>query len=233
MRKLIGIYAILIASCAHGAAVLWNGVRLTKNDLGNGNAEYVLGWSGWGCSIPGMSGTCSLQVRMSIIAFDNADRYCIASYDDDPTATGVTDNWLQARIGDVADASTTRNRTYYFNHCHLDHESGWQNRDIFSDPESDIYLMFAVGSTEDYNNNVADPNCLYGWVNLHVDRNGELGLLRSAIGLDGQSMVVGAIPEPSGGLLLFLGVAALSLRRSRIPLRSKSVWSLPIFRHGK
>ena len=215
MRKLTCIAAVMLALCAHGASVLWDGVHLTKFDHGNGDAEYVLGWSGAGHTTSGISGTCSLQVRMALVVFDNVNYYCITSYDDDPTATGVTANWLQARAGDIADASTTRNMKYYFNHCHLDHETGWQNRDIYSDAGSDFYLMFAVGSTDDYNNNILNPSCLYGWAHRGVEGNGDIELLGSAIGLEGQSMTVGAIPEPSSVVLLLVGCAVLVLRRKR------------------
>lgn len=222
MRKLIYIAVMAFSFCAQGSAVLWNGVELAKYDHGGGDADYVLWWNGSGTSTSGVSGSCSLQVMMTIVAFDNVDYCCISSYDYDQTATGVTANWLQANQGDIAEALTTRNRKYYFNHCHLDHETGWENRDIYSELDSDIYLIFAVGSTEDYNNNIPDPNCLYGWAHLEVNKNGELGLLESAIGLDGQSMIVGAIPEPSSGLLLILGLSLLSLRRKREEAKERS-----------
>ena len=222
MRKLICIVAVILVSCAHGASVLWDGLQLTKLDLSNGDAEYVLRWSGVGHTSSGISGACSLQVRMDLIAFDNVDYYCITSYDDDPTATGVTANWLQASAGDIADASTTRNKKYYFNHCHLDHETGWQNRDIYSGADSEFYLMFAVGSTDDYNNNIPNPNCLYGWAHLEIDGSGDIELLGSAIGLEGQSMIVGAIPEPSSAVLLLLGIAGLALRRRELSVREAS-----------
>ena len=213
MRKLIAIAAVFFLFLAHAATVLWNGVELDKLSLGNGGVDYVLHWCSVYTEIPGVVGYYDLQVRMTIAKSNNINTYRITSYDDDPTATGVTANWLQARAGDIADASTTRNLKYYFNHCHLDHETGWENLDIYSGADSDFYLKFAVGSTDDYNDNILDPECLYGWAHLGIDGNGGMELRGSAIGLEGQSMVVGAIPEPSSAWLLILGIAGLALRR--------------------
>ena len=52
-------------------------------------------------------------------------------------------------------------------------------------------------------------------------------LVNSAINLDGGPMIVGGgaweggIPEPSGGMLFLLGLAALGLRRSRLQPSSR------------
>lgn len=56
---------------------------------------------------------------------------------------------------------------------------------------------------------------VYGWVELSVDPDGNLIYHGSAVDLDGGAMYVGggAVPEPTGGLLLVAGLAALCLRR--------------------
>lgn len=55
---------------------------------------------------------------------------------------------------------------------------------------------------------------LYGWLEVAVNGT-ELSIVNSAIGLNGQSMVVGVIPEPSCTFLMLTGIAVLALRRQR------------------
>lgn len=59
------------------------------------------------------------------------------------------------------------------------------------------------------------PDTYYGWVSYTVDAQGNLTFIESAIGLNGQSMIVGVIPEPSCAALLLFGTIALALRRPR------------------
>ena len=94
-------------------------------------------------------------------------------------------------------------------------KSGWSNNPIIGELDSDLYLMFAMGDNDGHNNYISNPYCLYGWVHLNVDEQGRMNILSSVIGMEGQSMIVGAIPEPSAGVLLLLGLAALALRRRR------------------
>ena len=53
----------------------------------------------------------------------------------------------------------------------------------------------------------------YGWVHVSVDDSLEMTLIDEGVNLYGGPVVVGAIPEPSAWLLLFLGLAGLALRR--------------------
>ena len=217
MRRLMFIVAIITVSCANGADVLWNALQLTKFNFGNYEAdpEYSLGWHGSGSVASGITGTCSLEVYIILTSYE-ANVFRVTSEDHDDTVTSVTANWIQADSGERANATTTRNRQSYFNHCHLDHETGWENLEFTTEAGADFYLMFAVGSTKEYNDNIPNPNCLYGWALLEIDTNGELELKRSAIGLDGQEMIVGAIPEPSSALLVLFGCAGLALKRRRL-----------------
>ncbi len=210
MRKLITIILVTFIHHLYGATVEWNEVVLCK-DWGGVSGAYSMFWNKFSYS---PDRTYILQVDMSISIEGNY--FTLTSEDYDATATGVVDNWLKANKGDVADASTTRNKMLYFNHCHLDHQEGWANDPISGELGSDFYLIFAVGDLDDYNNNVPNPDCLYGWAHLNVDATGEVNLLGSAIGLDGQSMVVGAIPEPSSAMLLILGLCVLGLRRRAV-----------------
>ena len=53
----------------------------------------------------------------------------------------------------------------------------------------------------------------YGWVHVSVDDELNMTLLGEGINLYGGPVVVGAVPEPSAGLLLLFGLAGLALRR--------------------
>ena len=207
MHKLVFIVSMAVVPYTYSASVEWDCVSLYKF-AGTSN-EYSMRWS----KTVSLTSSFDLQVDMFLSVQDG--RFLIATADYNDSATGVVDNWLLAGNGDVADASTTRNQSTYFNHCHLDHQAEWRNAPVSGELGTDFYLMFAVGDLNDYNNNIPNPDCLYGWTHLSVDANGDMHLLGSAIGLDGQSMVVGGIPEPSSALLLLLGVAGLALRRKR------------------
>ncbi|MBP5321812.1 MAG: PEP-CTERM sorting domain-containing protein [Kiritimatiellae bacterium] len=131
----------------------------------------------------------------------------------DPGYTCLTfrGNWVTASPGDVAMESTTRHLPEYFMHCSADNEAEM----LSSTPltvkgiENDLYLMFATGSPE------VVPTYYYGWVQLTVTPD-EVKLVRSAINLDGDPIVVGTgnVPEPSSLLLLAAGGVILALKRA-------------------
>ena len=80
------------------------------------------------------------------------------------------------------------------------------------DENNRFYLAYAVQSA-------VDSTWCYGWVQLEVNGS-SLSMVHSAIDVDGDPIRVGymptSIPEPSGGVLFLLGVAALGLRRRRL-----------------
>ncbi len=120
-------------------------------------------------------------------------------------------NVLEATQGGLINETTTRHLDYsqYFVHSWIDDGSGGGTAEIHVQGGDDFYLAFVLG--DGY-----DRSYVYGWVNIGVEVNGNLTLLGSAADLAGGPMIVGgggAIPEPSSGLLLLLGWAALGLRR--------------------
>ena len=74
----------------------------------------------------------------------------------------------------------------------------------FQDPITGLYVDIARGA--DY----------YDWVGFVATGGGNVELLTSAIDFAGGPMIVGggsAVPEPSGVLLVLLGLSAIALRR--------------------
>lgn len=64
-----------------------------------------------------------------------------------------------------------------------------------------------------WDGNSSGANGYSGWMQL-TTKNGELSIANSFLNtVRGQSMVVGAIPEPTTTMLLLLGLAPLALRR--------------------
>ena len=75
-----------------------------------------------------------------------------------------------------------------------------------------LFLIFKCGWVDEHMN-IREP--VYGWVEYDIGVNGSLIYRHSAWDLDGGAMIVGggAIPEPSGGLLVLVGLLALILHR--------------------
>ena len=126
-------------------------------------------------------------------------------------------NWVKP-INDhaIADESTTRHLSEYIIHQFIDapaYEDSFSTSSFVVTAGDEFYLMFCVDT--DYPN----LEVIYGWVQLRMEDDGTISYLHSAYDLDGGPMVVGGgvweggIPEPSGGILFLLGLAALGLRR--------------------
>ena len=134
-------------------------------------------------------------------------------------------NWSAASAGDIVSESTTRHKDSYFYHSTLDdsppdscYGTDYTPYSIFVEPDSSFYLMFAHESPASAFG-LGPSEYVYGWIEVGVDSAGNLTLLDSAADLDGGPMIVGggaytgATPEPTAGVLLLLGAAALGLRR--------------------
>jgi len=103
-------------------------------------------------------------------------------------------------------------------------ESGRVQTPISVSGNKDIYLAFVsysvyLDTTAPTGYSIDKSNPYLGWVGLNVNR-GTVSLIGSYVDLDGNSIIAGqyasAIPEPTAGLLLLMGVAALALRRRRV-----------------
>ena len=144
--------------------------------------------------------------------------FTITTRDLEDTASGFIGNWLVADAEDVASEATTRHQGNYLNHAKIDGETGYTTYSLKGTAPQDYYLIFAVENLNDYNNKVPDPRYAYGWAHFSVNDDMSLSLHGSAMSLDGSPLVVGAIPEPTSGMLLILGFAGLALRRRQVTL---------------
>lgn len=114
--------------------------------------------------------------------------------------------WVEANAGDVVD------NDFMFS------DVGRLVFDVYYTDRSEIVEGYTVAAMKDstfYLALIVDDAIYYGWLAIDVDSNGVLHLAHSALSSE-PGIVVGAIPEPSSGVLLLLGVAGLALGRKRL-----------------
>ena len=113
--------------------------------------------------------------------------------------------WVEANAGDVVD------NNFMFS------DNGRLVFDVYYTDRSEIvgYSVAAMNDSTFYLALIVDDADYYGWLAIDVDSDGVLHLAHSALSSE-PGIVVGAIPEPSSGVLLLLGVAGLAMRRRRM-----------------
>ena len=131
--------------------------------------------------------------------------------------------WLEAYVGDLVDESTIFGHHDYWFYEMAKSQPAYASG-ILKEVElgKPYYLMFAIEDMEDawayrLEETTEPPALYYGWAEYMVDENGQFKILQSAIDFDGGPMIIvgGAIPEPTSGVLLLLGIAGLALRRRK------------------
>ena len=148
-----------------------------------------------------------------IVAETNTSRQGTAA----PISTYISGAWMTALAGDMVDYPTMLNQAeYFFNELHgtsfpyvetsVDIVEGCSRYFKFVLQDFDEAYAYLTGEA------TSIPSLYYGWMEYSYDQNG-FKILRSAIGLEGQVMFVGAIPEPTSGMLILFGLAALALKR--------------------
>ena len=194
----------LVCVTAHGATVVWDNLSCYGSEVlfSDINAQTGRPWS--------------LDVMYSC-TLASVDEYVLKGESANLLFAG---NWLSAANGDIVSETATRHLDHYFYSQFMDDagtgESYAYSADLIKVNSGEtFYLMFCVDM--DY----PSLEVIYGWVELYMNPDGTISYLHSAYDLDGGPMVVGGgawtggIPEPSGGILLLLGVAALGLRRGK------------------
>ena len=130
--------------------------------------------------------------------------------------------WAVATYGEVVDESMLLNRDALLK----DMVYGIENPNTRKTPVtvevgSLNYMQFIVQDVDqciEYieGHRAEHPDYFYGWMEYVVNQDGTVNVLVSALDIDGDRIVVGAIPEPSAGLLALLGFSLLALRRTRL-----------------
>ena len=117
--------------------------------------------------------------------------------------------WMQVAVGDLIDEAFVRSRDGYFYRRNLYGEEMLRSDyDIIFTGEEDVFLGVAVARNYD-----SPSDVLYGWAQFHLDTDGTVSMVTSALDIDGDGIRAGATPEPSSALLLLVGGALLVLKR--------------------
>ena len=116
--------------------------------------------------------------------------------------------WALAIYGDIVSETTFAS----LNQIELARDGFNVGGTLVETPE-DFYMAFKVSEVLLGSTDYEEGMSWYGWVHVSIDENLEMTLLGADINLYGGAVMVGAIPEPSGGMLLLIGVAVLGLRR--------------------
>jgi hypothetical protein len=201
---------ILLTACpaiASAQAVAWDCMNLALDYKTATKVVYDLS------VVDSLWYSSGFEAYILLYVSELGQNFSITTCDLEDTLSGFIGNWIVANAGDEVSETTTRHKGNYLNHAKIDGETGYTIYNLVGVAPKDYYLAFAVENLYDYNDNVPDPRYAYGWAHISVNEDKSLSLLGSAMSLDGSSLIVGAIPEPSAGVLLLLGLSALALRR--------------------
>ena len=218
MKSIFSILSTIVLSNAFGSNVQWDIIR---NDSGKNEAEIYTTCSG-----------LDVCFDINIKKFGN-DTYLWPTEDTTrhgslaPVQYWNSGAWLEAYVGDLVDESTIFGRhDYWFYEMAKSQPEYAYGEPRIIDFEKSYYLMFAIEDADDawayrLKETTDPPKLYYGWAEYAVSEDGTFRILNSAIDFDGGAMIVGggAVPEPTSGLLLLLGVAGLALRRQRMTPR--------------
>ena len=209
-RTTVCVLCLLFMAKCQGASVAWNNFTLSTHWQKD---SYAIEAMYYGTKFH-YNPYVAFQVHLGEAGSPLS--YWLYSIDYSGSLAGYMNNWVKARQGDVIDETTTRHMSSYFNNSNMDGHTGY-NMPITGTVGEDIYLMFAVADNYGVQDPISalDQDVLYGWVHLYIADSGQVVLRDSAMGLDGQAMVVGegAIPEPTTGSLIAMGLALLAFRR--------------------
>ena len=212
MRRKPMVFALLYfsLSCADAAEVLWNLFSSCDNLLHEPGIQLY--YYGHG------SGIDNIQLEIGVL-YEYAAGTFTSINGLGPSNVGMNGTiWIDALYGDVLVDNYFA--TYFASGDRLYVENGffdpyWTPSTTYSRGVASgetIYIAFAGESLREHGDIVP----YYGWLELLV-KDDELSLVSSALTYSPR-LIVGtgdfaAIPEPSAGMLLLLGLAALALLR--------------------
>lgn len=215
MKSIFSILSIIFITNAFAANVQWN---IIKSDSGNNAAEVYTTCSGF-----------DVCFNLNIKKFGD-DTYIWTSENTlrrgalAPIEYWNSGAWLEAYVGDLVDASTIfGHHDYWFYEMAKSQPEYAYGEPKIIEFDKSYYVMFAIEDMEDawayrLKETTEPPQLYYGWAEYAVSEDGTFKILNSAIDFDGGGMIVGsgAVPEPTSGLLLLLGIAGLVLRRCKV-----------------
>ena len=209
MKKFVLLTCVMTwSSFAIAGSVLWNAFAVV--DDGAGGKLIELNGNGF-------------DVSFYVSAYQSGGLWLTATANDArqgtaaPISTYISGAWMSAMAGDMVNSSMLLdNSECLFNELHGETFSLNQT-DVSIVAGQSHYLKFALQNFNEayaYLIGSADgiPSLYYGWMEFAYE-DSEFQILQSAIGLTGQSMVVGSTPEPTGSILVLCGLAVLGLRR--------------------
>ena len=185
----LSIAIMSVVGVIEGAEVAWNKVTFSGSviEWKSSDSRYWL-YVGVTYSVEGGCWTISPTVSI-------------------PEFTGIV---YAAECGDIVTSATAvaSDPVFATNRPWIPDTRHWSP--IFGANDASVYLAIVLYDDTRFDDYESNP--IYGWLEFNAGSD-TLSLLGSAISLDGSPLVVGAIPEPGGGVLLLLGLSLLALRR--------------------
>ena len=205
MRIVTVMILLVLCNCANAASAHWTGLSLSNDEGFNDTHAYW--FSG---NVYGENGEFT-WFHTYIEGHVEADGLHLKQDDFSQEPMEPTFNWWALAIyGDIVSETTFAS----LNQIEL---SSWPDLNdsggTLVEAPDDFYMAFKVSEVLKGSTGYEEGMSWYGWVHVSVDENLEMTLLGADINLYGGAVMVGAIPEPSGGILLLLGAAILGLRR--------------------
>ncbi len=193
MRHLLLIAALLVCGFANAASVVWGGgvvkYYAPGENWGYGEGIHIYDW--WFAADEGrICPNVFMDVQSSVAS---ADFRFLQKSDED--------RYLRMNAGDAINATSMA-------------EAGMPSETMHVDFYNTVFVAFETVAYKD----LYTPYNVYGWVEFGFANPDGLIVVNGAMDFDGGPMIVGggsAIPEPSGGLLLLFGAAAMALKRRR------------------
>lgn len=192
-NKILYIGAILLTlampTISKGANVEWNISHINCAQEGYGDSDWLF-----------VIGRPFLNIKADVVG-------TALLLTAEPSSNMVSGNtYALAAKGDMVSNEYMDAKGSYFHLGACDNPNVRMDYSILLDSSENIYLAFIA----DY---ASFDTPRYGWVELGLDEDGLLKVYSSAWDIDGDAIAVGAVPEPTSGLLLLFGLSVLGLRR--------------------
>ena len=203
MKTTFLISFICLSSACLASSYNWIDVDIINGSIGGSDIRT---YSIYGCVYSGYEYLASTEGPLA--GYKDGNGFYLKQKDHKTTQQKVDNNvWIAAYYGELLCAETFSTADP-IPLCNW-YDSTTENGQFISNAD-DFYLAFmSTGSQSE------DGIDRYGWFHVALDDNMEMSILESGIGLYGESIYVGATPEPTAGLLLLLGSAFLALRRRK------------------